>query len=142
MPVSINSCISVQKEYAIREIIQRAAQLPAQSITNCSLFPFPHVVFGAEPRIARPIDCDRTLEANASYPAPNAELHGPHFGIGQDPQAARPLTCCPPSCEGQQCVITRTQLRKLATSLSALEHKAKACAQTEHHSSDEVSCPL
>jgi hypothetical protein len=100
--------------------------------------PFSHVVFGAEGPTGPLIDYNRTLESNASSPSPSTVLH--YFV--QAPHAAGSSTCCSSSCEGQECVSTRAQLRKLATNSSLLELSVKAVTQKEHHPSDRVSCPL
>jgi hypothetical protein len=99
---------------------------------------FSHVVFGAKRPTGPLIDYHRTLKSNASSLISSTVLHC----FVPAPHTAGPSTCCSSSCEGQECMSTRTQLRKLATSLSLLEHPIKAVTQTEYHSSDQVSCPL
>lgn len=107
----------------------------------CSRFPYhsvSQVVSSAEPNTEHPIAYSPTLELNIPTPPSGAEVHRPLFGTGLAPPTGA-VVCCPPICQGQECVDTRTLMRNLAADLTLLDAKVRFITQTEHHSSDEVS---
>lgn len=143
-PLYTPSCSTSAEPVAARSLrlsspAQEAPPLDRSRPRSQSLFNVLHLPHWQrqQSHTEHPIAYSPTLELNIPTPPSGAEVHRPLFGTGLAPPTGA-VVCCPPICQGQECVDTRTLMRNLAADLTLLDAKVRFITQTEHHSSDEL----